>query len=108
MDILIRNVDKDVVDIINDLSKDRGMNRQEFLRSYLNKVAISDVLIDEGERINDNLTEIKKLLNLVNNRVTYLEKNTEKLLEFLAEYIGVDVKKNDSLYKQEWGGKFGG
>ena len=108
MDILIRNVDKDVVDIINDLSKDRGMNRQEFLRSYLNKVAISDVLIDEGERINDNLTEIKKLLNLVNSRVTYLEKNTEKLLEFLAEYIGIDVKKNESLYKQEWGGKFGG
>ena len=108
MDILIRNVDKDVVDIINDLSKDRGMNRQEFLRSYLNKVAISDVLIDEGERINDNLTEIKKLLNLVNNRVTYLEKNTEKLLEFLAEYIGVDVKKIESLYKQEWGGKLGG
>lgn len=106
MDILIRNVDEDVVDIINDLSKDRGMNRQEFLRSYLNKVAISDVLIDEKEKINDNLTEIKKLLNLVNNRASYLEKNTEKLLEFLAEYIGVDVKKNDSLYKQEWGGKF--
>lgn len=94
MDILIRNVDEDVVDIINDLSKDRGMNRQEFLRSYLNKVAISDVLIDEKEKINDNLTEIKKLLNLVNNRASYLEKNTEKLLEFLAEYIGVDVKKN--------------
>lgn len=106
MDILIRNVDEDVVDIINDLSKDRGMNRQEFLRSYLNKVAISDVLIDEKEKINDNLTEIKKLLNLVNNRASYLEKNTEKLLEFLAEYIGVDVKKIDSLYKQEWGGEF--
>lgn len=106
MDILIRNVDEDVVDIINDLSKDRGMNRQEFLRSYLNKVAISDVLIDEKEKINDNLTEIKKLLNLVNNRASYLEKNTEKLLEFLAEYIGVDVKKIDPLYKQEWGGEF--
>lgn len=106
MDILIRNVDEDVIDIINNLSKDRGMNRQEFLRSYLNKVAISDVLIDEKEKINDNLTEIKKLLNLVNNRASYLEKNTEKLLEFLAEYIGVDVKKIDSLYKQEWGGEF--
>lgn len=106
MDILIRNVDEDVIDIINNLSKDRGMNRQEFLRSYLNKVAISDVLIDEKEKINDNLTEIKKLVNLVNNRASYLEKNTEKLLEFLAEYIGVDVKKIDSLYKQEWGGKF--
>lgn len=106
MDILIRNVDEDVIDIINNLSKDRGMNRQEFLRSYLNKVAISDVLIDEKEKINDNLTEIKKLVNLVNNRASYLEKNTEKLLEFLAEYIGVDVKKIDSLYKQEWGGEF--
>ena len=83
MNVTIRNIDAAVVAKLNELAKKRGMSREEYLRMYLENLAVledmkkldlkySELVNEMAVVINNNTKELQNIYNLLdeykNNR----------------------------------------
>jgi metal-responsive CopG/Arc/MetJ family transcriptional regulator len=83
MNVTIRNIDAAVVAKLNELAKKRGMSREEYLRMYLENLAVledmkkldlkySELVNEIAVVINNNTKELQNIYNLLdeykNNR----------------------------------------
>ena len=52
MDIIIRNIDRDIVDRINELAKKKGKSRNEFLKDQVKQLALHPEITEKRISIN--------------------------------------------------------
>ena len=69
MDIIIRNLDATVGRKLTELAKNKGISRQEYIRTYLTSLSV----------MNDMKELDLKYSSLVNDVVNVIQNNTEQL-----------------------------
>ena len=75
MDIIIRNIDRDIVDRINELAKKKGKSRNEFLKDQVKQLAL-----------HPEITEKEDLYKrLVKEIAVVIQQNTQVLNELLLQ-----------------------
>lgn len=100
MEVRVRDLDKNLVEHIDNLAKINGLSRQKFLKMYLERIGTSNILVDEQRRINDSLHDIRNIVHLLYKQVGALQDNTDKLLMLVANDFGIDVESIDLLYDE--------
>ena len=74
MDIIIRNIDRDIVDRINELAKKKGKSRNEFLKDQVKQLALHPEITEkEG-----SYTRCKEI-------AVVIQQNTQVLNELLLQ-----------------------
>ncbi|RKD26503.1 hypothetical protein BEP19_16840 [Ammoniphilus oxalaticus] len=76
MNILIRDVHPATINKIDELAKQKGISRQEYLREHLEAFAVSDLHFNLMDRYEKQL-EVNTML---------LEKNAKKMDEMIAVF----------------------
>ncbi len=95
LEVRIRNVDKSLIKYIDELANKKGMSRQEFLKIYLERVGSSSALRDEQRRIDDNLTDIKKVVLMIHRRTKDMDDKMENLLSFISSETRIPIDNVD-------------
>lgn len=100
MEVRVRDLDKNLVEHIDNLAKINGLSRQRFLKMYLERIGTSNILVDEQRRINDRLHDIRNIVHLLYKQVEVLQDNTDKLLMLVSDDFGIDVDSIDLLHDE--------
>ena len=75
MDIIIRNIDRDIVDRINELAKKKGKSRNEYLRDQVKQLALHPEITEKED----------KYKRLVKEIAVVIQQNTQVLNELLLQ-----------------------
>ena len=75
MDIIIRNIDRDIVARINELAKKKGKSRNEFLKDQMKQLALHPEITEKE----DQYTRLVKEIAVV------IQQNTQVLNELLLQ-----------------------
>ena len=75
MDIIIRNIDRDIVDRINELAKKKGKSRNEYLRDQVKQLALHPEITEKEDQYKRLVKEI----------AVVIQQNTQVLNELLQE-----------------------
>ena len=75
MDIIIRNIDRDIVDRINELAKKKGKSRNEYLRDQVKQLALHPEITEKEDRYKRLVKEI----------AVVIQQNTQVLNELLLQ-----------------------
>jgi hypothetical protein len=77
MDIKIRNLDVRTVKCLDQLAKQKGLSRQEFLKNYLETLSITTSLQEKED----------KYVSLVNQMAFVLKENTNTLNQIRKDFL---------------------
>ncbi|MBU3093853.1 hypothetical protein KPL35_17625 [Clostridium sp. CF011] len=77
MDIIIRNLDVKSVQKLDEISKEKGLSRQQFLKNYIETLSVLSV-IKESET---------KYVDLVNQLSFLIKENTNVLTQIRTDFI---------------------
>lgn len=77
MDIIIRNLDVKSVQKLDDIAKEKGLSRQQFLKNYIETLSVLSV-IKESET---------KYVDLVNQLAFLIKENTNVLTQIRTDFI---------------------
>ena len=75
MDIIIRNIDRDIVDRINELAKKKGKSRNEFLKDQVKQLALNPEITEKEDQYKRLVKEI----------AVVIQQNTQVLNELLLQ-----------------------
>lgn len=75
MDIIIRNIDRDIVDRINELAKKKGKSRNEFLKDQVKQLALHPEITEKEDQYKRLVKEI----------AVVIQQNTQVLNELLLQ-----------------------
>ena len=75
MDIIIRNIDRDIVARINELAKKKGKSRNEFLKDQMKQLALHPEISEKGDQYKRLVKEI----------AVVIQQNTQVLNELLLQ-----------------------
>jgi hypothetical protein len=75
MDIIIRNIDRDIVARINELAKKKGKSRNEFLKDQMKQLALHPEITEKEDQYKRLVKEI----------AVVIQQNTQVLNELLLQ-----------------------
>lgn len=93
MDILLRNVSKDIVCKIDELAKEKKLSRNEYIKNQLELIAFSRVFLEHDSKYNIIIEKLLKVLSYNTIALNkFLEENLLDLEEEFSEenFLGVD------------------
>ena len=77
MEIKIRNLDAKTIQRLDEVAKEKGLSRQQFLKNYIETLSVIDI-------IKDNET---KYVDLVNQLSFLIKENTNVLSQIRTDFI---------------------
>jgi hypothetical protein len=77
MDIIIRNLDPKLIAIIDNIAKEKGQSRQEFLKNYVETLGMTSYLQERED----------KYVSLVNQIIFVLKENTYVLDQIRKDFL---------------------
>lgn len=86
MNVTVRNLDAGVVMKLNEIAKKQGLSREEYLRTYLENLAV----LDEMKKLDLKYAElVREMAVIIDNNTKVLKKVNDTLSEY------VDNKKEE-------------
>lgn len=85
MDIKIRNLDVVIVKKIDEMAKKKGMSRNEFLKLYVENLALVSVHQEERLRMEELFHASLIALEKMNEQLNSIEQKTDKVKKILNE-----------------------
>lgn len=86
MNVTVRNLDAGVVMKLNEIAKKQGLSREEYLRTYLENLAV----LDEMKKLDLKYAElVREMAVIIDNNTKALKKVNDTLSEY------VDNKKEE-------------
>lgn len=85
MEIKVRNVDVAAVKKIDELAKQKGMSRNQFLKLYVENLALVSVHQEERLRLEEFTHASLIALEKMNDQLNRIEQNTNKVKKILNE-----------------------
>lgn len=98
MDVLIRNVSPVAVKRIDQIAKEKGVSREEFLREQLEVISVVDLLQEQKEKINFEFDKLNEQLNMLVETLLRNEKNYIRMLELFSIMTGIDLFELEEFY----------
>lgn len=98
MDVLIRNVSPVAVKRIDQIAKEKGVSREEFLREQLEVISVVDLLQEQKEKINFEFNKLNEQLNMLVETLLRNEKNYIRMLELFSIMTGIDLFELEEFY----------
>ena len=77
MDMMIRNLDIKSVQKLDEISKQKGLSRQQFLKNYIETLSVIDTIKDSEN----------KYIDLVNQLSFLVKENTNVLTQIRNDFI---------------------
>ena len=80
MNVTVRNLDAGVVMKLNEIAKKQGLSREEYLRTYLENLAV----LDEMKKLDLKYAElVREMAVIIDNNTKVLKKVTDTLSEYV-------------------------
>lgn len=80
MNVTIRNLDAGVVMKLNEIAKKQGLSREEYLRTYLENLAV----LDEMKKLDLKYAElVREMAVIIDNNTKALKKVNDTLSEYV-------------------------
>ena len=80
MNVTVRNLDAGVVMKLNDIAKKQGLSREEYLRTYLENLAV----LDEMKKLDLKYAElVREMAVIIDNNTKVLKKVNDTLSEYV-------------------------
>lgn len=80
MNVTVRNLDAGVVMKLNEIAKKQGLSREEYLRTYLENLAV----LDEMKKLDLKYAElIREMAVIIDNNTKVLKKVNDTLSEYV-------------------------
>ena len=98
MDVLIRNVSPVAVKKIDQIAKEKGVSREEFLREQLEVISVVDLLQEQKEKINFEFDKLNEQLDMLVETLLRNEKNYIRILELFSIMTGIDLFELEEFY----------
>lgn len=98
MNVLIRNVSPVAVKRIDQIAKEKGVSREEFLREQLEVISVVDLLQEQKEKINFEFDKLNEQLNMLVETLLRNEKNYIRMLELFSIMTGIDLFELEEFY----------
>lgn len=98
MDVLIRNVSPVAVKRIDQIAKEKGVSREEFLREQLEVISVVDLLEEQKEKINFEFDKLNEQLDMLVETLLRNEKNYIRMLELFSIMTGIDLFELEEFY----------
>lgn len=98
MDVLIRNVSPVAVKRIDQIAKEKGVSREEFLREQLEVISVVDLLQEQKEKINFEFDKLNEQLDMLVETLLRNEKNYIRMLELFSIMTGIDLFELEEFY----------
>lgn len=98
MDVLIRNVNPVAVKRIDQIAKEKGVSREEFLREQLEVISVVDLLEEQKEKINFEFDKLNEQLDMLVETLLRNEKNYIRMLELFSIMTGIDLFELEEFY----------
>ena len=77
MEIKIRNLDVKTIQRIDEVAKEKGLSRQQFLKNYIETLSVIDIIKDSET----------KYVDLVNQLSFLIKENTNVLSQIRTDFI---------------------
>lgn len=80
MNVTVRNLDAGVVMKLNEIAKNQGLSREEYLRTYLENLAV----LDEMKKLDLKYAElVREMAVIIDNNTKVLKKVNDTLSEYV-------------------------
>jgi len=80
MNVTVRNLDAGVVMKLNEIAKKQGLSREEYLRTYLENLAV----LDEMKKLDLKYAElVREMAVIIDNNTKALKKVNDTLSEYV-------------------------
>lgn len=80
MNVTVRNLDAGVVMKLNEIAKKQGLSREEYLRTYLENLAV----LDEMRKLDLKYAElVREMAVIIDNNTKVLKKVNDTLSEYV-------------------------
>lgn len=80
MNVTVRNLDVGVVMKLNEIAKKQGLSREEYLRTYLENLAV----LDEMKKLDLKYAElVREMAVIIDNNTKVLKKVNDTLSEYV-------------------------
>ena len=80
MNVTVRNLDAGVVMKLNEIAKKQGLSREEYLRTYLENLAV----LDEMKKLDLKYAElVREMAVIIDNNTKVVKKVNDTLSEYL-------------------------
>lgn len=80
MNVTVRNLDAGVVMKLNEIAKKQGLSREEYLRTYLENLAV----LDEMKKLDLKYAElVREMAVIIDNNTNVLKKVNDTLSEYV-------------------------
>ena len=80
MNVTVRNLDAGVVMKLNEIAKKQGLSREEYLRTYLENLAV----LDEMKKLDLKYAElVREMAVIIDNNTKVLRKVNDTLSEYV-------------------------
>ena len=73
MDIKIRNIDIKSVERIDEIAKEKGLSRQQFLKNYIETLSVIDSIKDSENKYIDLVNQVSFLVKENTNVLTQIK-----------------------------------
>lgn len=77
MEIKIRNLDVITIQRLDEVAKEKGLSRQQFLKNYIETLSVIDIIKDSET----------KYVDLVNQLSFLIKENTNVLSQIITDFI---------------------
>lgn len=93
LEIKIRNIDPAIIKVFDEHAKNRGVSRNEFLKSLLTTIAYNPLIKDVEREKNNVLSKVADGLKSTHERVENLEVMFEKLYLLTILNTGMSLEE---------------
>ncbi|MBS4203656.1 hypothetical protein [Lederbergia citrea] len=91
MDVFLRNIDVVAVKKIDDLAKKKKLSRNEYLKLHIEKLAHTDVLLEERNRFEETLKMVSRVLE----RNVHMMKENNKEIQRMKSIFMLMMEVNE-------------
>lgn len=85
MDIKMRNLDDVAIKKVDELAKQKGMSRNQFLKAYIEKIMWQNVSQEECFRLEELFHASLIALEKMNDQLSNIEKNTRNIKALMEQ-----------------------
>lgn len=103
MDILLRNLDAKVINVVDEKAKERGISRNQLLREYINMYVTNEGYKSKTDSVNYTINKVSNAFEFTQKRMESIEHNLENILLLISISAGIDIQDIQMIidkYKQ--------
>ena len=97
MDIKIRNLSASTVKKIDELAKERGVSRNEYLKEQLEVISVIDLIVEKQKLVDESTSNVTDMLIESSNRLDRMEDNYVKMIHLLSLTTEIDLDVMDEI-----------